>query len=74
LFERAEHLVIVRFLLFLMGFYSIDASYMPSKRGNRTPSANPGDSALDGHVIIANHVSYVDLLYLQFTCDIGSSH
>eukprot|EP01122_Echinamoeba_exundans_P006331 TRINITY_DN1754_c0_g1_i2.p1 TRINITY_DN1754_c0_g1~~TRINITY_DN1754_c0_g1_i2.p1 ORF type:complete len:344 (-),score=75.18 TRINITY_DN1754_c0_g1_i2:971-1972(-) len=64
--QRLIESVVARLLLFLQGFFWIDAQYVPSKRRNPTPSGLVGGSIGSGHLIIANNVSYVDLLYLAF--------
>jgi len=64
--KRAVHIVLIRLLLGFMGFWSVDSSYAVSKRRNPFPSHAPGSGVPKGHVIVANHSSYIDVLYLAY--------
>jgi len=66
LFLRTVHTVFGGLLLFLLGFFYVDAKYVPSKRGNKMPSAACGSGFKSGHVIVANHSSYVEIIYLLY--------
>lgn len=60
------HICIGRLLLFILGFYDLESKYIPSKRGNKTPTSSPGENILGGDIIITNHNSYIDLIYLLY--------
>jgi len=63
---RVVHFIFGRTLLFLLGFFVVDAKYVPSKRGNKVPNETCGSGFTTGHIIVANHCSYVDLIYLLY--------
>lgn len=52
--------LITRFILFLAGFYYIEGEQVTRKRGEKLKS---GTST---HLIVCNHSSYLDYIYLQF--------
>ncbi|KAJ1797921.1 Vacuolar protein sorting protein vps66, partial [Coemansia sp. RSA 2598] len=70
--ERCTRCLLARLALFAMGFYWIDNKRVSLQKGRRSArSSGGGKSAAtaavtvkSGDVIIANHVSYVDVLYL----------
>jgi len=63
---RCCHVVVIRLLLFFMGFWSLDVCYARSTRRSPHPSSAPGSGIPKGHVLIANHCSYIDILYLAY--------
>eukprot|EP01126_Amoeba_proteus_P054998 TRINITY_DN6797_c0_g1_i7.p1 TRINITY_DN6797_c0_g1~~TRINITY_DN6797_c0_g1_i7.p1 ORF type:complete len:331 (-),score=46.29 TRINITY_DN6797_c0_g1_i7:167-1159(-) len=66
LLRRLFHFVLVRLLLFFMGFWYIDSTYAVSRRRTPIPSNSPGQGITRSHVIVSNHNSYVDVLYLAY--------
>jgi hypothetical protein len=60
----------VRLLLLLLGFYFIESKWVSLKRGkalkNYADVWPRGRTISHGDLLICNHVSYVDLLYLYF--------
>lgn len=64
--EVGVNAILVRLLLLFLGFWSLSEMYVPSKRKNKKPKARPGKSVLSGHVVVCNHSSYIDILYLQY--------
>jgi 1-acyl-sn-glycerol-3-phosphate acyltransferase len=58
---RILHIVVCRSLLLLLGFWSIESRFQSQKK-----RGTPGSSIGNGHLIISNNVSYVDLIYLLY--------
>jgi len=61
---RIVHYSLGRLLLLIAGFFTIDDRYVPSKRGNKTPTNQPGSNIQSGHIILSNHSSYITIIYL----------
>ncbi|KAJ2162406.1 Vacuolar protein sorting protein vps66 [Coemansia sp. RSA 552] len=62
---RAARSALARLALFIMGFYFIDTRTVGLQRGRRTQDGGTQASRPKaGDIIVANHVSYVDVLYL----------
>ncbi|KAJ2523737.1 Vacuolar protein sorting protein vps66 [Coemansia sp. RSA 2049] len=65
---RCTRALWARIALLVLGFYRIDAKTVSLQRGRRsangkkTPSTDGG--VRSGDIVVANHVSYVDVLYL----------
>eukprot|EP01129_Flabellula_baltica_P016770 TRINITY_DN9099_c0_g1_i1.p1 TRINITY_DN9099_c0_g1~~TRINITY_DN9099_c0_g1_i1.p1 ORF type:complete len:331 (-),score=75.77 TRINITY_DN9099_c0_g1_i1:12-1004(-) len=64
--RRVLDIVVVRLILLCLGYVWIESSFMRSKKRNPMPTGMPGMSIRVGDLIVANHCSYVDLLYLQY--------
>ncbi|KAJ2705805.1 Lysophosphatidic acid:oleoyl-CoA acyltransferase 1 [Coemansia spiralis] len=64
--SRYTRSVLARLALLVLGFYAIDAKTVGLQRGRRlaTDKAPRTDRAESGDIIIANHASYIDVLYL----------
>ncbi|KAJ1645414.1 Vacuolar protein sorting protein vps66 [Coemansia erecta] len=67
--ERCTRCVLARLALLAMGFYWIDTKRTSLQRGRRSASKSTAKkdsiaTVKSGDVILANHVSYVDVLYL----------
>jgi len=66
-FERIVDITITRTILCLMAFYWIPTKYMkPFHPKSALPTGTPGSHIKAGDIIIANHCSYVEILYLAF--------
>lgn len=62
LYLRGVHCIFGRLWLFLLGFYNIKTSVFTLKKGvRRAVVTRP---MLSGDIILANHISYIDLIYL----------
>ncbi|KAJ2687940.1 Lysophosphatidic acid:oleoyl-CoA acyltransferase 1 [Coemansia spiralis] len=62
---RCTQSVLARLALFIVGFYSIDAKTISLQKGRRTSAKQGKNGAVkSGDIIIANHASYIDILYL----------
>ncbi|KAJ3124160.1 hypothetical protein HK098_001334 [Nowakowskiella sp. JEL0407] len=58
---------IFRVILFLFGFYYIPTNITTLHKGARKPNANTRETTLkSGDIIIANHTSYIEILYFAF--------
>ncbi|KAJ1884264.1 Vacuolar protein sorting protein vps66 [Kickxella alabastrina] len=65
LWQRCTRSVCARLALLIMGFYAIDTKAVSLQKGRRSsprPKATGGPQS--GDIILANHVSYTDVLYL----------
>jgi 1-acyl-sn-glycerol-3-phosphate acyltransferase len=60
---RILHIVVCRILLTLLGFWSIESRFQTQKKTQRS---TPGASIGNGHLIISNNVSYLDLIFLLY--------
>jgi len=65
-FIRYTQAMGVRVLLFFLGFYWVNTRYVKLGRNTRIPQDLPGSSISGGDLILSNHTSYVDILYLCF--------
>lgn len=63
-YGQCTRAVIARTALFVMGFYSIDAKTTSLQRGRRNNATSQSAGVQSGDIIVANHVSYLDILYL----------
>ncbi|KAI9506301.1 Vacuolar protein sorting protein vps66 [Coemansia spiralis] len=68
---RCTRGLLARLALSVIGFYLIDAKTVSLQKGRRSINGTaskkrkaPGATVQSGDIIIANHVSYVDILYL----------
>ncbi|KAJ1831494.1 Vacuolar protein sorting protein vps66 [Coemansia sp. RSA 2711] len=62
-YSRLTRSLLARLALFVMGFYSIDTKTVGLQKGRRGgPKAR--STVKSGDIIVANHVSYVDVLWL----------
>ncbi|KAJ1998394.1 Vacuolar protein sorting protein vps66, partial [Coemansia thaxteri] len=66
---RCTQAVWARVALLIIGFYSIDFKVVSLQKGRRSAADSAGSSGRkrgvkSGDIIVANHVSYVDILYL----------
>ncbi|KAJ2664236.1 Lysophosphatidic acid:oleoyl-CoA acyltransferase 1 [Coemansia sp. RSA 1199] len=61
-YSRLTRSALARLALFIMGFHTIDAKTVSLRKGRR--STTNRQSAESGDVIVANHVSYIDILWL----------
>ncbi|KAJ2821941.1 Vacuolar protein sorting protein vps66, partial [Coemansia sp. 'formosensis'] len=63
---RCTQAIWARLALFIIGFYHIDAKTVSLQKGRRTNTRNAKKTGavLSGDIIIANHASYIDILYL----------
>lgn len=59
---------LVRLSLFISGFFVIESKYVSLKKGRSKTINNsmPGLKINHGDIIVINHSSYIDLLYLQY--------
>jgi len=64
-FLRTIHFIFGGSLLVMIGLLW-DSKYVPSKRGNSKPTQACGSYFKSGDLIVANHTSYVELIYLLF--------
>ncbi|RKP33660.1 hypothetical protein BJ085DRAFT_32571 [Dimargaris cristalligena] len=60
---------LIRLTLFLLGFHFIPFNVVSLKKGRQDPTASGSgqrqpDSIQSGDIIVANHTSYVDIIYL----------
>ncbi|KAJ2230403.1 Vacuolar protein sorting protein vps66 [Coemansia sp. RSA 1722] len=62
--ERCTRCVLARLALFAMGFYSIDTKRISLQKGRRSANKDTETAVKSGDIILANHVSYIDVLYL----------
>jgi len=66
-FERLIDTTVTRTILFFLGFYWIPTKFMkPFHPKSPLPTTTPGSYIKAGDIIIANHCSYVEILYLAF--------
>ncbi|KAJ2844993.1 Vacuolar protein sorting protein vps66 [Coemansia brasiliensis] len=63
-YSQCTRSVLARLALFIMGFYSIDAKTVGLQRGRRSGLKVRKVEVKSGDLIIANHVSYIDVLWL----------
>ncbi|KAJ2550065.1 Vacuolar protein sorting protein vps66, partial [Coemansia sp. RSA 1836] len=68
-YTRCTQAVLARLALFVMGFYYIDTKTVSLQKGRRATTAAKDSEkrsgvAKSGDIIVANHASYVDILYL----------
>ncbi|KAJ2747322.1 Vacuolar protein sorting protein vps66 [Coemansia sp. BCRC 34301] len=67
-YTRCTQAILARLALLAMGFYAIDTKTVSLQRGRRAATAakkeEKSSMAKSGDIIIANHASYIDILYL----------
>ncbi|KAJ2787286.1 Vacuolar protein sorting protein vps66 [Coemansia interrupta] len=65
-YQRSTRSLLARLALLAMGFYTFDTKTTSLQKGRRTAAgaAKKARGVCSGDLIIANHVSYVDVLYL----------
>ncbi|KAJ2031908.1 Vacuolar protein sorting protein vps66, partial [Coemansia sp. S2] len=64
---RCTQSALARLALFIIGFYYIDAktvSLQKGRRANAKDSGKKNGGVKSGDIIVANHASYIDILYL----------
>ncbi|KAJ1721633.1 Vacuolar protein sorting protein vps66 [Coemansia erecta] len=69
-YQRCTRSLLARLALLAMGFYTLDTKTTSLQKGRRAAAGSQASRARgvrSGDLIIANHVSYVDVLYLVAT-------
>lgn len=61
---RLFHIILCRSILFILGFWDIESRYPQTKK--KAQSIVPSTQVKNGDLIISNHVSYIDLLFLLY--------